>query len=245
MASIYEHPKSGNYHVAFWFEGRQYRKTLQTKNQRKAEEDAKAVQRAVDALADGRDKEGVNLLRRGISAIDVIFPTPAIKTLLDETATKPMLLGELRDRWLDYQRTQGRKKSYIDCEKFRLGPFVRVLGADFRVDHLTTDDPARVIDARRKDGSMKYTIREGLGVLRNVIDRAVRLERLTENPVKVWPKLKIEARKEFLPKHRVEEIIASSNLPTFPPHRRRPTMSPTSRAPLRSPSRSTSCSRKT
>jgi hypothetical protein len=30
--------------------------------------------------------------------------------------------------------------------------------------------------------------------------------------VKVWPKLKIEARKEFLPKRRVEEIIASSNL---------------------------------
>ncbi len=45
MASIYEHPKSGIYHVAFWHEGHQYRKSLQTKNRRKAEEDAKGVQR--------------------------------------------------------------------------------------------------------------------------------------------------------------------------------------------------------
>jgi hypothetical protein len=73
MASIYEHPKSGIYHVAFWYEGHQYRKSLQTKNRRKAEEDAKAVQRAVDALVDGRDKEGTNLLRRGISVMDVVF----------------------------------------------------------------------------------------------------------------------------------------------------------------------------
>ena len=66
MASVYSHPKSGIYHVSFWYEGEQYRKSLQTRNKRKAQDDAKAVQKAVNAFKSGRDKEGLRLIRQGI-----------------------------------------------------------------------------------------------------------------------------------------------------------------------------------
>lgn len=107
MASIYAHPKSRILHVAFWYEGKQYRKSLKTRNQRQAKEHAKAVQDAVNALKSGRDKDGLRLIRMGIGVIDVIFPTADVKKMIDETDNRPLRLRDLRDRWVAHQANEG------------------------------------------------------------------------------------------------------------------------------------------
>ena len=56
--------KSGILHVAFRYEGHQYRKSLEIRNQRKAKEHAKAVQSVVNALKNARDPDGPRLIRR-------------------------------------------------------------------------------------------------------------------------------------------------------------------------------------
>lgn len=65
---------------------------------------------------------------------------------------------------------------------------------------------------RRRAGVAEYTIDRELKMLKGVINKAVEHDWLVENPVKVWPKIKTEARKEFIPRERVEEIIATTDL---------------------------------
>ena len=113
MASVYTHPKSGIYHVAFWYVGKQHRKSLRTRNKRKAQEDTKAVQRAVDAIKSGRDKEGLRLIRHGIPILDVIFPTPKVKELLAGLDRKPLTLRQLLEKWLEHQEAERRSPRTI------------------------------------------------------------------------------------------------------------------------------------
>ena len=107
MAWTYKHPKSGIYHVGFWYEGFQYRKSLRTRDKRKAGEHAKSVQRAVDAIKSGRDKEGLRLLRHGISVVDVIFPTAKVQRLIEDGDRKPLRLKSLHDQWIKHLADEG------------------------------------------------------------------------------------------------------------------------------------------
>lgn len=66
--------------------------------------------------------------------------------------------------------------------------------------------------SRRQGDITEYTIGREVSALKSAIDKAVEFEWLAENPVKVWPKLKSEARKEYLPKGRVEELLATTKL---------------------------------
>jgi len=107
MASIYAHPKSGIYDVAFWYDGDQYRKSLKTRNRRRAQEDAKAVEKAVGALKSGRDKEELRLIRQGIPVLDLIFPTPKVKELLADLDRKPLTRTQLLEKWSNTRRRKG------------------------------------------------------------------------------------------------------------------------------------------
>lgn len=212
MASIYAHPKSRVLHVAFWYEGKQYRKSLKTRNQRQAKEHAKAVQNAVNALKSGRDKDGLRLIRMGIGVIDVIFPTAGVKKMIDETDNKPLLLGDLRDRWIAHQTNEGRSDRTIATTKHRLVHFLRRFSDDFRIDGLLRKDLDDYVASRRKGDITEYTIGREISALKSAIDKAVEFEWIAENPVKLWPKLKSESRKEYLPKGRVEELLATTEL---------------------------------
>lgn len=212
MASVYAHPKSGILHVAFWYEGHQYRKSLKTRNRRQANEHAKAVQGAVNALKSGRDKEGLKLIRMGIPVLDVIFPTAKVKKMIEEAERKPLKLRDLHDKWIAHQVSEGRSDRTISTTKHRFVHFLRRFGDDFRVDYLLREDLDDYVAARRKDGIAEYTIGREIFMFKSIIGRAVELEWLSENPVRAWPKLKSESRKEFLPKDRVEELIATTEL---------------------------------
>ena len=56
--------KSGILHVPFRYEGQQYRKSLEIRNQRKAKEHAKAIQSAVNARKNARNPDGLRLIRK-------------------------------------------------------------------------------------------------------------------------------------------------------------------------------------
>ncbi len=212
VASIYAHPKSAIFHVAFWYDGQQHRKSLRTRNRRKAQEDAKAVQEAVTALKNGRDREGLELIQQSVPVVDVIFPTAKTKKLIADLSHKPLHLRDLHDRWIEHQKNEGRAARTTDTIKHRLVDFLRMLGDDFRVDYLTRKDLDDYIMIRRKAGVAEYTIDRELKTLKGILNRAVELEWLSENPVKVWPKIKTEARKEFIPRERIEKIIATTDL---------------------------------
>ena len=212
MASIYAHPKSRILHVAFWYEGKQYRKSLKTRNQRQAKDHAKAVQNAVNALKSGRDKDGLRLICRGIGVIDVIFPTAGVKKMIDETDNKPLRLRDLHDKWVAHQANAGRSDRTIATTKHRLVHFLRRFSDDFRIDCLLREDLDDYVASRRKGGITEYTIGREISALKSAIDKAVEFEWLAENPLKLWPKLKAESRKEYLPKGRVEELLATTEL---------------------------------
>ncbi len=198
--------------MGFWYEGFQYRKSLRTRDQRKAGEHANAVQRAVDAMKSGRDREGLRLIRHGISVVDVIFPTANVKRLIDEGDPKPLQLKKLHDLWIKHLADEGRARRTIETTRHRLVDFLGVLGDDFRVDYLTEEDLAKYINKRRDDGISEYTVKREIGMFKGVIDNAVSFEWLSENPVKAWPRLKPDARKEFVPRKHVEELLASNDL---------------------------------
>lgn len=65
---------------------------------------------------------------------------------------------------------------------------------------------------RRENGISEYTIKREVGLFRSVIDNAVSFEWLSTNPVKAWPRFKPNARKEFLPRNHVEDLLASHDL---------------------------------
>lgn len=212
MAWTYLHPKSGIYHVGFWYEGFQYRKSLRTRDKRKAGEHAKSVTCAINAMKSGRDKEGLKLIRHNISVVDVIFPTAKVKQLLDEGDRKPLQLKKLHDLWMKHLTDEGRAHRTIETTKHRLVDILDILGMDFRVDYLTKEDLAKYINKRRENGISEYTIKREVGLFRSVIDNAVSFEWLSTNPVKAWPRLKPNARKEFLPRNHVEDLLASHDL---------------------------------
>lgn len=212
MASIYKHPKSGILHVSFRYEGIQYGKSLRTRDKRKAENLSKATQRAVEALKSGRDKEGLKLIRRGFKVVNVIFPTAEVKRYIEEGERIPATLRELHDRWIEHLKNEGRADTTVDSAKHRLVHFLRHFGDDFRIDHLTKQDLDQYVGQRRKVNIAEYTIGREILLLKNIINKAVEFEWLAANPVKAWPKLKAESRKEFLPKEHVEELIATAKL---------------------------------
>ena len=90
--------------------------------------------------------------------------------------------------------------------------FIRNFGDDFRMDYLARKDLDDYVAARRKAGVAEYTINRELKMLKGIINKAVEHEWLAENTVKVWPKIKTESRKEFIPRERVEAMIATSDL---------------------------------
>ena len=212
MASIYNHPKFGILHVSFRYDGIQHGKSLRTRDKRKAEKLAKATQRAVDALKSGRDKEGLKLIRKGFSVLDVVFPTTEVKRHIEEGERIPATLRELHDRWIEHLKNEGRADTTVDSAKYRLVHFLRHFGDEFRVDYLTKQDLDKFVGQRRKVNIAEYTIGREISLLKNIINRAVEFEWLAANPVKAWPKLKAESRKEFLPKEHVEELIATAKL---------------------------------
>ncbi len=214
MASIYAHPKSKIFHVAFWHDGFQYRKSLRTRNRRRAQEDAKAVQRAVDALKSGRDREGLDLIRKGVPVVDVIFPTAQVQAELAESSKKPLVLRDLHDRWIEHKKTEGKAVRTINTIRHRLVHVLRMFGDDFRVDYLTTEDLAKYVTRRRNDQVAEYTIGRELKVLKGIIEHAVDMEWLADNPLKRngWPTIKPEARKEFITREHFEEQVAETDL---------------------------------
>ena len=100
----------------------------------------------------------------------------------------------------------------IETTKHRFVDFLTVFGDDFREDYLTKEDLAKYIDRRRDGAISEYTIKREIGMLKGVIDNAVSFEWLSENPVKAWPRLKPDARKEFIPREHVEELLATNDL---------------------------------
>ncbi|NOX57441.1 MAG: hypothetical protein GXP29_01110, partial [Planctomycetes bacterium] len=212
MASIYKHPKSGILHVSFRYEGIQYGKSLRTRDNRKAEKLARATQQALNALKNGRDKEGLKLIRKGFSVVEVVFPTAEVKRYIEEGERIPATLRELHDRWIEHLKNEGRADTTVASAKYRLVHFMRRFGDEFSVDHLTRQDLDQYVAGRRTQVIAEYTIGREISALRGIINKAVEFEWLAANPVKAWPKLKAESRKEFLPKEHVDELIATTQL---------------------------------
>ncbi len=213
MASLKQHPESGQYHLRFRFEGQSYRRSLKTGNRREAE--------AVLARAE----ETMLLIRRG--RIEVPEQADIVEFLLsDGKNVQPpqiqhaLTLPKLFDNYQANLPAGVKEPSTLRTEQTHLNHLRRLLPTRKNIASLVQADMQKYVNARLKERcGEKFiqpdTVKKELATFRVVWNWAIDTE-ILEKPCPLKG-IALPKRKQKLPFMTWDEIVSSLSLGKLTP----------------------------
>ena len=209
---------SGIYALVFKWKGKQYIKSLGTKDRREAEQIKKDAEDQLARIRNGRSALASKLLADGHSIIDVLFGSDEIAHLIDSpTDDNPLTLSELRDSFVHHLRNTDRTPGHIEGTLIHINHFIRILG-DVRVMTLTDASIELFQKKREKEKTpSKRTVSPGtfkanFKSLKSAVNWAMkRKPPLMETCPLEFPTISGTGRRPFLPTEEIERLLEHSD----------------------------------
>lgn len=202
--------------VYFWWEGKQYAKSLQVAAKDDAERIKRRVETAIKGLKRGQFPNASKLIADGFDIRDIIFPNHKTAHLLEGGASaddgNPLTISQLRDDYKEYLQnhvTYGTRRRTLS----RIARLVELRG-ECRVAQFSLDVLEQYISARKKSKASAQTINGELSDVRAMMNWAVTTKRISESPISKYPMLKIDDPDPFLFKADLDKLIDDGRLDT-------------------------------